>query len=202
MLTPLHVELQGSGVLLLHNPALADPKAPVVKQIAAITKKRTKTDEDREQIERLEWFSSLYIEDGEIGVPSSHPRGALVGAARASKQGKLIERGIMIPVTFLPLSFPGSDKVADGTVSLDDLYSNPSYSYRASVVVSGRRTFRVRPRFTDWSLQCTFLIDDGLLDEGEFLSILEIAGIREGIGDNRRNGFGRFTVKALPSKNK
>jgi hypothetical protein len=52
---------------------------------------------------------------------------------------------------------------------------------------------RVRPSFMPWSLSVTGLfVEDAGVNWDEFVSIVQLAGVVEGIGDNRVNGYGRF----------
>ena len=55
---------------------------------------------------------------------------------------------------------------------------------------------RVRPQFYPWALRVTGLfVEDAGMNVNEFRSIVELAGLVEGIGDNRVNGYGRFTTE-------
>jgi hypothetical protein len=57
---------------------------------------------------------------------------------------------------------------------------------------------RTRPKFYPWALQVSGLfVEDAGLNPDEFIRIVELAGIVEGIGDNRVNGYGRFEAKVV-----
>lgn len=182
------VELTGRSPLLQHNPQLADPLNPIVKEIGTYTKKRTKTDEDRAEVSRLEWFGGLYVVDGIIVVPLNQVRGCIIGTARASKQGRAVERSVYFKDQFVPLIY-------EGTSDIKALYDLPGFVDRASVVISGKRTFRVRPRFYPWHISARLVLNDNMLDVADFIRIITLAGTIEGIGDNRKNGYGRFDVE-------
>jgi len=55
---------------------------------------------------------------------------------------------------------------------------------------------RVRPQFFPWALTVSgvFVTDAGL-NVDELKRIVDLAGRVEGIGDNRVNGYGRFTAE-------
>jgi hypothetical protein len=62
---------------------------------------------------------------------------------------------------------------------------------------TGERTLCHRPRFDDWRLSFTLLIDQDALSLAEARTLLDLAGQRVGLGDYRpeRGGpFGRFAV--------
>ena len=55
---------------------------------------------------------------------------------------------------------------------------------------------RTRPQFYPWALEVYgILIPDAGLNFDTLKQIFELAGIVEGIGDNRVNGYGRFAGK-------
>jgi hypothetical protein len=62
---------------------------------------------------------------------------------------------------------------------------------------SGERCLCHRPRFDDWSLDLTLLVDRDAISGADVRLLLETAGVRVGLGDFRpeRNGpFGRFII--------
>ncbi len=62
---------------------------------------------------------------------------------------------------------------------------------------SGERCLCHRPRFDDWSLDLTLLVDRDGISGADARLLLETAGVRVGLGDFRpeRNGpFGRFIL--------
>ena len=64
---------------------------------------------------------------------------------------------------------------------------------------SGERCLCHRPRFDDWHLDLTLLVDRDAISGADVRTLLETAGVRVGLGDFRpeRNGpFGRFVITA------
>jgi hypothetical protein len=58
----------------------------------------------------------------------------------------------------------------------------------------------MRPKFPRWALDVDGLfVEDAGLAFDELERLVELAGIVEGIGDNRVNGYGRFAGKVVPS---
>jgi hypothetical protein len=182
------IELTGTSPLLCHNPRMVDPEFELNRQIKTLTAKRKKTDEDLAQIEKLEWYGGLYEENGIVVQPTSKPRKCIIGAARITKQGKTVERALSFSALNVPLVF-------DGPKSIDEIYKDKRFHSRLSVGIGTKRVMRVRPQFYPWAMSIPGLfVEDAGLNFDDFVSIVEMAGVVEGIGDNRVNGYGRFTA--------
>jgi hypothetical protein len=172
---------------------MVDPEFDLNRQIKAITAKRKKTDEDLRLIERLEWFGGLYTSlNGKAPVvvqPTSKVRKCLINAARIFKQGKNVERALSFADLEIPL-------LHEGSKDIEKLFADNNFHSRMPVVVGGKRIMRVRPRFFPWAMSLSGLfIEDAGLNFEDLARIVEMAGVTEGIGDNRVNGYGRFTGK-------
>lgn len=181
--------LRGTTPLLMHNPRMVDPEFGLNREIKKLTSKRTKTEADLADIERLEWYGGLYEEDGVIVQPTSKPRKSLVNTARVRKLGKTMERAIIMVERVVPLEY-------DGPKDIDDVYADKRFHSRLSVGISKKRVMRVRPQFFPWAMTVrgVFLTDAGL-EFDDLCDLAESAGRIEGIGDNRVNGYGRFIAE-------
>lgn len=188
------LHLTGTTPLLCHNIQLADPDNQWTREIAAITAKRKKTEEDRVQIARLEWYGGLYTAPGFAGpvLPAANVRKSLIQAGKVSKQGLQVSRSLILKVLSVPI-------VHDGPATLDALYARPEHHYRTAVGIGGSRTMRTRPMFPAWQIQVSALLIDDVMDLQDLERIVERAGVVEGIGDNRVNGFGRFSGAVVVS---
>jgi len=184
----IKIDLVGNTPLLAHNPRMVDPEYPLSREIKAITAKRKKTDEDLKAIEKLEWYGGLYEENGTIVQPVSKVRKCLINTAKIMKLGKGIERSLILDGVNTPLTY-------DGPEDIDEVFKLNRFHSRLSVGVNGKRVMRVRPQFFPWamSVEGIFIIDAGVNYE-DLQRIVELAGSVEGIGDNRVNGYGRFTA--------
>ena len=183
----IRIVLQGTTPLLMHNPRMVDPEFELNREIKALTSKRKKTDEDLRTIEKLEWFGGLYEEGGTVVQPTSKPRKCFVEAARMRKLGKAVERAVSFGAVNVPL-------VYDGPRDIRELAKDARYHSRLSVGIGTKRVMRVRPQFFPWALELTGLfVEDAGLNWDELGDIIETAGLTVGIGDNRINGYGRFT---------
>lgn len=172
----------------MHNPRMVDPDFDLNRQIKALTAKRKKTDDDLKNIEALEWYGGLYEENGLIVQPTSKLRKSLVNAAKISKMGKAIERALSFSAVNTPLIYDGPKKI-------EEIFKDSRFHSRLSVGISGKRVMRVRPQFFPWAMRVTGLfVDDAGLNFDDLQRIVELAGVVEGIGDNRVNGYGRYAA--------
>lgn len=184
------IELVGTSPLLMHNPRMVDPEFELNRQIKTLTSKRKKTDDDQRQIERLEWFGGLYTSNNSgsplVTQPTSKVRKCLINTARISKAGKMVERALSFSDLDVPLEY-------DGPRDIEALFADKRFHSRLSVGVGNKRVMRVRPQFFPWALTVSGLfIEDAGLNIDDMERIVELAGLVEGIGDNRVNGYGRF----------
>ena len=183
------IHVVGTSPLLMHNPRMVDPEFEINRQMKVLTGIRKKTDETLRQIGRLEWFGGMYEVEGVVVQPTSKLRKCLINAGRISKQGKSIERALSFSELNVPLIY-------EGPKELNKLFEDKRYTSRLSVGIGNKRVMRVRPQFSQWGLRVKGLfIEDAGLNLSEFEHIAELAGLSEGIGDNRVNGYGRFTIK-------
>lgn len=182
----ISIEVTGTSPLLMHNPRMVDPEFELNRQIKALTIKRKKTDEDMKQVEKLEWYGGLYEQDGIVVQPTSKLRKSLVNAAKISKQGKSIERSLSFEELNVPLIY-------EGPRDIDQLFADKRFHSRLSVGIGNKRVMRVRPQFFPWAMKIGGLfVEDAGLNFDELERIAELAGVVEGIGDNRINGYGRY----------
>lgn len=185
------IELTGTSPLLMHNPRMVDPEFDINREIKAITTKKKRTVEDLRLLEKLEWYGGLYEDNGAIVQPTSKVRKCLINTARISKMGKMVERALSFRSLFVPLVYEGPRKI-------DDVFADKRFHSRLSVGVGMKRVMRVRPSFFPWALSVSGLfVEDAGINVDEFVRIVELAGIVEGIGDNRVNGYGRFVGKVV-----
>jgi hypothetical protein len=188
----IRTRLEGRSALLLHNIQLADPDNQWTRQIAAITRKRTKTEEDRQEIARLEWLGSLYVNEGRIVIPISNIRRCFQEAAKVTRQGKQVNRAVVAAdaLIYTPLVFEGQNR------RIEELVGDTNYRDTTLVGIAGSRTVRVRPIFRTWGLNVEWELLTEVLDFDAFKAIAVLAGKVEGLGDNRSNGYGRFELTA------
>ena len=183
------IQLTGTQPLIMHNARLSDPLDVMTKSLAEITGKRKKTEEDHYEMARREWLGGLYFDD-ELGpyVPGANLERMLLDAARMSRDGKTVERGLFIPGEKWPLQYAGPRTVAK-------MINNENYRFRASIKVGQQRVMRCRPMFRDWSLTAEGFFDEEQITPDKLPLFVERAGKYIGLGDWRPR-YGRFTAVA------
>lgn len=186
----IKLEITGTSPMLMHNISLADPDNPIVREIQTYTSKRKKTEDDRRAIERLEWFGGLYVEDGRVVMPTGNIRKSFINAGKITKQGTQVTRALQFTEMFVPLAYDGPDDP-------QELFKRTEFHDRSAVGISGKRTMRVRPKFPRWALVADAILLESVMDPDDLRRVAELAGKAEGLGDNRVNGFGRFTVRIV-----
>lgn len=186
------VTLTGTHALLMHNTRLANPLDPIAKQMKRITSKRTKTDDDHEELAQFEFLGGLYWDDvAGPYVPGQNIERCLVDAARITRAGKKIERGVFVETDVNPLSYRGPRKQ-------DELWADTAFRLIAPVKVGTSRVMRCRPRFDGWAVDADGTFDPAIVSLEELAEVATTAGLMIGLGDYRPR-YGRFTatVEAL-----
>lgn len=185
----VRLTISGTTSLLMHNARLSDPLDSVTKRLKAVSSKRTKTEDDHEEMSRIEFEGGLYM-DPDVGpyIPGVNLHRCLVEGAKLNKLGRAVERGVIVLGSdVLPLAYLGPRDV-------DGLYADKTYVSRKSVGVTTSRVMRTRPEFHQWALEADLLVDQGVLDLEQISTIAFKAGQMVGLGDYRPR-FGRFDVK-------
>lgn len=178
----------GSTPLLMHNARLSNPLDVTAKAMKRISSKRVKTEEDYEELARLEHLGGLYW-DADAGpyVPGQNFERCLVDAGRITKSGKKIERGVFIETNVNPLAYTGPRDV-------DGLWKDENFRHAASVKVGMVRVTRTRPQFRTWSVDAEGMFDPAVINLEELAEIAATAGRMIGLGDWRPR-FGRFEAQ-------
>ena len=182
--------ITGTQPLLMHNGQLADEFNPIVREIKKLTaKKGTKrTEDDRWELRRLEWVGSLYY-DNDFGpyIPGLSIEASLKEAARLTRRGKDVERGVRITSDINPLAYSGPREK-------DDLYKDVNYVFSTTVGVRASRITRTRPIFRDWAVEAEGIYDPELLDLPALIDFARSAGLYVGLCDWRPR-YGTFDAE-------
>lgn len=189
------LQLTGARPMLMHNARMANPIDPWTRALSALTGKRSKTDEDLQQIMITEARGSCYeTTDGSLGLPNRIVWASLYNAAKAFKQGENIKRALSYEDVTPPMY------IGERTVKCEEWLSDTEHISYEGVVVAGRRVMRSRPKITPgWVSQHTFDLLTDVIDFRDLAPIIERAGRLGGVGD-RRPIYGTFTAKVLDSE--
>jgi hypothetical protein len=181
----------GVAPLLMHRPVTVNTLDPLSIELRQYTKKRIKTEDDHKIIARLEWEAGLY-HDAELGpyLPGVNAEACLLEAAKITKQGPAIKRGVTAAAEKLPIRDYGHRGTTPPTIQ--ELW-DANLKDIQSVGNQQNRVMRCRPMFPRWSLTVPLLFESAVIDERDLRAIAERAGIMVGLGDYRPR-YGRFEV--------
>jgi hypothetical protein len=177
----------GSSVLMMHSERLADRLDEFTRAIAAISKKRNKTEADEQEIGRLEFYGGLYTKpqipspadlNGQvIGIPAWNILRCLQEGATRQKRGKDVLRGVYPLADFAPLQF-------EGPAGLVERWQG-GFWLRKTVGVQRSRTVRTRAIFDQWKLSLPVEIDANVFDVHTLKVAWKDAGVYVGLGEMR-----------------
>lgn len=183
-------KVTGTTALMVNNPQSVNPRNEYTKMLKPLTSKRTKTEDDQEEISRIKFLASLYINsDGAYILPSTHFEQSLVSAAKERKLGAKFERNIHI-FSDCVLDFPDKDKKPD------ELFKIGTYVDERAVGIKNVKITTTRAIFPEWSTEVEVYYDESQVDLKDIESVMEVAGLRYGVGTYRRL-YGRFEAKKI-----
>lgn len=188
----VHVKIVGTSPLMMHNGRLVNPLDDIVKEMRKITSKTKKTEEDHDQLARLEFIGGLYY-DSKIGpyIPANCIWATVRSGARLQKKGPAVERGLIVVDNMNQLEYVGTRKATE-------MYDAGFADIRnAKPPGASGQVMRCRPKFDPpWSVRFTLMFDAAQMDAEELRHWIEQAGFLLGICDGRKGlGMGRFTVE-------
>jgi len=165
--------------------------------------KKTKKNELSEW-EENNWQRKAYTENGNVVLPATHIKGCLVNACKhtkivpyfATKKNetwtRYIEDGMQISGALVEAN--GTKGLAIGKVK--DLKPYGAFT-GAQGKNSATKVWRIRPLLETWKVSFELIDPFGRIRKQDLLELFEYAGVFEGVGDGRKIGFGRFTVKTI-----
>jgi hypothetical protein len=182
------VTLIGERPLIVKSDRGVNPLDPLVRELAKVTGKRKKTEEDHELISRIEFELGLYWHE-DIGpyIPTGNIHKCFIEAARQSKLGKNLEQGSFSTEVRVPILY-------EGPRDIEGLFQKPDHVYTVSVGIGQKRTMRTRPRFMKWAIEIPFVLDPEKVDLDVFMQVTTVAGRYIGLGERRPNKGGPFGV--------
>jgi hypothetical protein len=182
--------LTGTTTLLTKNVQLGDPENEYVREISRLNALKGKiTDEQRAERDYLKWRGALYWDDADGPVmPAANVFRSIQQGASITRNGKDVERGLIIHDLQAVLEFPGKRDLA----SLWAGGKGPHVDRRMARV-NRAPVVCVRPAFPIWSATFRFDLDEEVMSLEDFRYVAEKAGRMIHIGDYRRF-FGAYSV--------
>lgn len=186
----INVKMNGVSPILMNNPVGVNPLHPLVIGKKALTSlpAKQKTEEVLAKISDFEWRIAIYWDDN-IGlyVPNECLMGSLVDGAKMNRNGANVLKACQVVDAIVPLDIGEKQ-------DYDKMLCDPRFRDVRSVCIKRARVIKTRPRFNTWRCEFTLLYDESVVDIGVLAMAFENAGKYCGIFDNRKNGYGRYTV--------
>lgn len=183
----IKIKIKGVCPLIMHNGQLADRKCEYVKEMKKINaKKKNRTEEDFDRLERLEWEGGLWLHEGAPCLPPDSIHACVIEGARKTKSGKKATAGVWCDEP--------ARLAYDGPKKLDELYADPRFVDSRGCKVQRARIMRTRPIFRQWGATIELTYDPKQVDEDDLREWVATAGAEVGMGDYRPR-FGRFVVE-------
>lgn len=190
--------VSGPAVMLMHNGDLANPFNPFTQELGRLNTAKKKKGADKlavlAEMARVEFQGGLYHAD-DIGpfLPAKLVRGALVSGAKMTKGGATVQRAVQCVGGRFKLEY-------DGPRDREGLWADKSFVHQEMVKVGQARVLRTRPMFTNWSVVVEFAYDPSACAADDLIRWMGDASRFHGVGDNRKNGYGRFTPSVIVAK--
>ena len=181
-------QLTGVVPLLMHCGQLADPLNRWTKAIKEISGKRMKTEADQEEMAKLEWMGSLYLENGKPCIPGIAMQATLINAAKQQKKGPKAKAGLVCETNFA-LTY-------DGPLDPGLLWEDERFRDRTAMVVQRARVMRTRPIFFPWGATIDVAYNDEMLNAADIDAFVKIGGDTIGLLESRPR-FGRYQSTLL-----
>jgi hypothetical protein len=186
----------GGSPLVMHHERLADPLEEVTRSIAAVSKKRNKTEADHLEIARLEFLGGMYTNGNGPCIPGWNILRCLQDGAKRHKRGVDVLRYVYPLADHADLAYTG-DEVRDP----EQMWKLGTFSLRKTVGIQRARTMRTRPIFIDWTCELPAEVDPVGFDVDTLAVFWKDAGLYAGLGE-MRPVYGRFagTIAAVNGK--
>lgn len=188
---PYTITLTGAQPLLMHNVQLGDPENEYVRDIGRLNALKGKiTDEQRAERDWLKFRAGLYYNDTDGPVlPAANVFRSLQQAASLTRNGKDVERGLVMLDESVPLEY-------NGPRTAEELWGGGTSAFvdRRMARINRAPVVAIRPRFDQWAATFRFDLDDEVMNLDDFEFVAEKAGRLIRIGDYRRF-FGGYTVE-------
>lgn len=183
------VKFDGISPLLQNNPQTVDVFNHYAKLKKPLTAKRTKTDEDVQNLRNIEVESKIFFDDTlGIYVPTRWVMAAIAKDSHAiSKVAKAKVRGaVFMTNEKAKLTYDGMNIVKEKI----DIVKNERF---VTVLILPQQKIRLAksfPIFHNWSFEVELEYDDLILDEAQLVAILKYSAKYGGFGDFRPS-YGR-----------
>ena len=190
-------KMTGVCPLMLNNPQTVNPMNEYSKALKELTSKRSKTDDDQNEIFHLKFLASCYInKKGQYILPSEMISKSFEAGAKENRLGAKFQRSVFV--------FNDSIlKFAENGCSPEELWKNHSEKYVdiRPVGVQKAKIVTARMIVPEWTAEGELFFDESQLNKSEVWYAMTIAGQRYGIGTYRQK-YGRYTIEEIKDNDK
>ena len=190
-------KMTGVSPLMLNNPQTVNPMNEYSKAIKDLTSKRSKTDDDQNEIFHLKFLSSCYVNNkGQYIIPANMIAKSFEAGAKENKNGKKFQESLFVYEDCI-LKFP------ENGCSPEELWQNHSEKYVdiRPVGIQKQKIVTARMIIPQWSLEGELFFDEEQLNKSEVWLALTNAGLRKGIGTYRQC-YGRYKIEEIKDEEK
>lgn len=182
-------QIKGTQPLMQSNPQTVNPFNKYKIALKPLMAKRSKTEDDMNELYILQFESSFYTKNGQYIIPSEHFWKSICTAAKEMKLGKKFQQSFFVMSDCI-LEFP------EKNLTPSQLFEERSHVDIRDGVISGKRVPVCRAIFTEWSTTLECFYDETQIDEKDIIYIVSVAGQRYGVGTYRTK-YGRFKAEKI-----
>lgn len=190
-------KMTGVCPLMLNNPQTVNPMNEYAKALKELTSKRSKTDEDQNEIFHLKFLASCYLNNkGQYIIPANMIAKSFEAGAKENKLGAKFQRSVFVFNDCL-LKFP------ENGCTPEELWKNHSETYVdiRCVGVQKAKIVTARMIIPQWELTGELFFDETQLNKSQIWLAMKNAGSRYGIGTYRQL-YGRYDIEEIKDEGK
>lgn len=190
-------KMTGVCPLMLNNPQTVNPMNDYAKQLKALTSKRSRTDDDQNEIMHIRFLASPYLNKKmQYIIPANMIFKSFEDGAKENRLGKKFEQSVFVLNDALL-------KFDENGCTPEELWENFADKYVDIRPVGIKKSMVVTARMIipEWSLESELLFDESQLNKSEIWLAMTNAGLRHGIGTYRQC-YGRYKVEEIKDDEK
>jgi hypothetical protein len=178
------IRITGTRALLLCRGESANPFDPQARAIKTISQKKKKTDEDHQNLARLQFYAAAYYyEDIGIYMPIDNLLKCCENGASKYNEGPLVKSQVLIK-GFIgkELDSAAAQIIYKGPRTLEELYADKDFVSLTMGRIPGKKTSIpiCRPIFKEWAIE--FLVECSGITRERVMDYWKAAGELVGIG--------------------
>lgn len=185
-------KMVGIVPLMLNNPQTVNPMNGYSKELKALTSKRTKTDEDLNEIFHIHFLASCYQDKkGQYVLPANMVFKSFESGAKEFKLGQKFQRSLFVTHDLVL-------KFAENGCTPEELWENHSEKYVdiRPVGIQKSKVPTARMIVPEWWCEGELHFDECQMNKSEVWNALVAAGERHGVGTYRQC-YGRYKITEI-----